>query len=169
MSESMSGGDSAEPNLVPILDMVFQLITFFMLVMNFKAATMDLGLKLPVVGSAAPVPTAPSDGAVVLNVDAQGTLKVAGTEVVDLERFAASEGLIAQLASKRASADYKPGDDLVTTVVIRADKETRFCKLYRVISSFQQQGFRRFQYMASRNHNGIAVDGIPQAPPTGPR
>ena len=27
----------AEPNLTPILDMVFQLITFFMLVINFKA------------------------------------------------------------------------------------------------------------------------------------
>ena len=35
--------------------MVFQLITFFMLVINFKAAEMDLALMLPVIGSAAPV------------------------------------------------------------------------------------------------------------------
>ena len=45
----------AEPNLTPILDMVFQLITFFMLVINFKSAEMDLSLRLPVVGSARPV------------------------------------------------------------------------------------------------------------------
>ena len=45
------------PNLTPILDMVFQLITFFMLVINFKAGQMDLSLKLPVVGSARPVDT----------------------------------------------------------------------------------------------------------------
>ena len=40
-----------------MLDMVFQLITFFMLVINFKSASMDLNLKLPVVGSARPVET----------------------------------------------------------------------------------------------------------------
>ena len=28
----------AQPNLTPMLDMVFQLITFFMLVINFKSA-----------------------------------------------------------------------------------------------------------------------------------
>ena len=39
------------PNLTPILDMVFQLITFFMLVINFKAAELDQTLTLPVVGS----------------------------------------------------------------------------------------------------------------------
>ena len=57
MSASMSHAAKAEPNLTPILDMVFQLITFFMLVINFKSAEMDLSLKLPVVGSALPLET----------------------------------------------------------------------------------------------------------------
>jgi biopolymer transport protein ExbD len=57
MSGSVPGGSqSAEPNLTPILDMVFQLITFFMLVINFKAAELDLSLQLPVIGSAKPLP-----------------------------------------------------------------------------------------------------------------
>ena len=43
MSASMSHGSSAEPNLTPILDMVFQLITFFMLVISFKTAAIDTG------------------------------------------------------------------------------------------------------------------------------
>ena len=45
---ALHSADRAEPNLVPILDMVFQLITFFMLVINFKAAETDTSLKLPV-------------------------------------------------------------------------------------------------------------------------
>ena len=53
MSE-LEGGEG-KPNLTPILDMVFQLITFFMLVINFKSASMDLSLRLPVVGTAKPV------------------------------------------------------------------------------------------------------------------
>ena len=52
MSGSVSSEITAAPNLTPLLDMVFQLITFFMLVINFKSAELDLALKLPVVGSA---------------------------------------------------------------------------------------------------------------------
>ena len=46
---------NCNPNLTPLLDMVFQLITFFMLVINFKSAELDQTLMLPVVGSARPV------------------------------------------------------------------------------------------------------------------
>ena len=48
MSGSMTDTSRCEPNLVPILDMVFQLITFFMLVVNFKATEVDRELTLPV-------------------------------------------------------------------------------------------------------------------------
>ena len=54
---SGGGANTAEPDLTPMLDMVFQLITFFMLVINFKSASMDLSLKLPVIGSARPLET----------------------------------------------------------------------------------------------------------------
>ena len=56
--------------------MVFQLITFFMLVINFKSAEMDLSLKLPVVGSARPVLGGDGAQLLVLNVksiEGQGT------------------------------------------------------------------------------------------------
>ena len=54
---ALHSADTAEPNLTPMLDMVFQLVTFFMLVINFQAASLDMSLKLPVVGSARPVET----------------------------------------------------------------------------------------------------------------
>ena len=43
MAGRLSQDVKAEPNLTPILDMVFQLITFFMLVINFKSA--EIGLE----------------------------------------------------------------------------------------------------------------------------
>ena len=55
MSGSVPGGEKVEPNLTPILDMVLQLITFFMLVISFKAAEIDQTLNLPVLGSARPL------------------------------------------------------------------------------------------------------------------
>ena len=62
--------EKSEPNLTPILDMVFQLITFFMLVINFKAAELDLSLQLPVLASARPLPEPGSNlKMLVLNVN----------------------------------------------------------------------------------------------------
>ncbi len=65
----MPAAEKAEPNLTPILDMVFQLITFFMLVLNFKAAELDLSLRLPFSGSAKPLPPDAQVKMLVLNVE----------------------------------------------------------------------------------------------------
>ena len=73
-----SSDKSAEPNLTPILDMVFQLITFFMLVINFKGAALDLKLQLPVLGSARPLDTQGQEDLLVLNIDAEGRLTIYG-------------------------------------------------------------------------------------------
>ncbi len=70
---------SAEPNLTPMLDMVFQLVTFFMLVINFKSAQLDMNLKLPVIGSARPVDTKGQQDLLVLNIDKTGQLTVYNT------------------------------------------------------------------------------------------
>jgi hypothetical protein len=74
------GDRGAEPDLTPILDMVFQLITFFMLVINFQGAALDQKLQLPILGSARPLDTKGQEDLLVLNIAADGTLKVYGFE-----------------------------------------------------------------------------------------
>ena len=147
MSGSMSSDASAEPNLTPMLDLVFQLITFFMLVTNFKARDLDLSLKLPVVGSARPVDTQGTEELLVLNVDSEGILKV-----FDIPRepvsYIAIEAKMSRAAAKRENPKFKPDDDLPTTVVIRADKKTSFSKLNLVIKACQDKGFRKFALKA---------------------
>ena len=70
---------NAQPNLTPILDMVFQLITFFMLVINFKAASLDMSVQLPVIGSALPTESGERD-VLILNVMPNGKLRMYGEE-----------------------------------------------------------------------------------------
>src|SRR5947209_15374885 len=75
MSGKMVGEISAEPNLTPLLDVVFQLITFFMLCINFSQDNYDQRVRLPVAGSARPVEVARAgEDRLVLNVDRQGRL-----------------------------------------------------------------------------------------------
>jgi biopolymer transport protein ExbD len=154
MSGSVSNEANAEPNLTPVLDMVFQLITFFMLVMNFKAASMDLSLKLPVVGSAQMVDTKGTVDLLVLNVDPEGRLRVYGQEKKDIQHYLQTEAMTSLLVAQHKYPDLKLGDELPSIVVIRADKATPFRLLNRIISTCQEYGFRNFALKAMNKSEG---------------
>lgn len=143
MTQSMSHAASAEPNLTPLLDMVFQLITFFMLVINFKSAAMDLSLKLPVVGSAGPVDTRGQEDLLILNIDSAGQLIVYGVPE-DIPAYIADAAKSSAAAARRANPKYQVGDDLPTTVVVRADRDISFGLLNVVIKECQTHGYRKF-------------------------
>lgn len=133
----------AEPNLTPILDMVFQLITFFMLVINFRGAALDLELKLPVLGSARPIDTGGTEDLLVLNIDSLGKLKVYNIEK-DVKSYIASEARVTTAKMLATDRKFKRGDELPTLVVVRADKGTPFHLFYDIIKTCQDHGFRRF-------------------------
>ena len=154
MSASISRGQSAEPNLTPMLDLVFQLITFFMLVINFKSAAMDMDLKLPVVGSARPVDNQGREDLLILNINSQGKLKVYGQAVDDVAGYIASEAQASLLAAHSEHPDLKSGDELPSTVVIRADRQTPFAMLNGVIAVCQKNGFRHFALKATNKEPG---------------
>ena len=147
MSGSLSHGSNAEPDLTPVLDMVFQLITFFMLVINFKTAAMDLSLQLPVVGSASPVETNGLD-LIILNIDKHGKMQVYGEDHSDIDGFIKTEAKASLVKARQANPDLKLGDDLPSIVVVRADRATPFKLLNRVIKACQENGYRNFSMKA---------------------
>jgi len=142
---------TAEPNLTPLLDMVFQLITFFMLVINFSSDNFDQRVRLPVAGSAKPIEGArASDERLTLNIDRDGNLlwggKILGIELAGQEIN--TQAQLIKLNLKSAGKKLKPGDPLPTTIVIRADKATPFSQLYRLITICQTNGFTKFSLKA---------------------
>jgi biopolymer transport protein ExbD len=146
MSAALHSSESAEPNLTPILDMVFQLITFFMLVLNFQSAALDMSLKLPVVGSARPVDTK-SEDLLVLNVNLKGEVIVYGMPR-ETGPYLKRE---ADMTRRKLASDnkiIKPGDELPTLVVVRADQKTPFDLLNKVLTDCQSNGFRKFALRA---------------------
>jgi biopolymer transport protein ExbD len=140
---------SAEPNLTPILDMVFQLITFFMLVISFKTAAIDTSVRLPVVGSAQPKQGETERNFAVLNIDADGNLRVFG-ETCDLEKYLTEEAV--HLRKTAATGDLsernaKSADaDLALAAVIRADRATSFGNMNRVLAACKAHGFRNVTF-----------------------
>lgn len=147
MAAQLSHEMKADPNLTPMLDMVFQLITFFVMMIAFKSAEIDFNLSLPVVGSARPVKTEGRTGVLVLNIDAAGNLRTT-QPIHDIDRFIRIQSQATLLANHMTPADLEGGGELPTTVVIRADRATSFGMLNRVIKACQQNGFRKFAMKA---------------------
>ena len=153
MARSTLDMSSAQPNLTPLLDMVFQLITFFMLVINFKDAALDQSLTLPVLGSARPLDTKGQEDLLVLNIDAEGQLKVYGV-VRDVKIYIADEARQEEARLKAKNTPLKPGEELPTMVVIRADRATRFNLLNEIIKTCQQHNYRKFALKAMNRREG---------------
>lgn len=143
-----------EPNLTSMLDVVFQLMTFFLMVMNFSQDDYDVRVRLPVAGSARPVEL-PKEGEdrLVLNIDRDGRLLLSGqsygTEQA-IKEIRTQASLI-RLNAKVAGKEIKPGATLPTTLVIRGDRATEFGQLYRLITACQNLGFKTFALKAQKD------------------
>jgi biopolymer transport protein ExbD len=148
---SVSGEISATPNLTPLLDVVFQLITFFMLVINFSNDNYDQRVRLPVAGSARPLDKGKvAEDRLVLNVNHDGRLILSG-QLFDQERGVREihfQADLIKLNAKAAGVKVDPAGGLPTTVVLRADRATPFSQLFRLITACQAEGFRKFDLKA---------------------
>src|SRR5215471_16413440 len=71
--------DKCEPNLTPLLDVVLQLLMFFMMCVNFVTEQVNEDIKLPYAQSARPMDKGEQD-VLFLNLDDQGRLIVLGKE-----------------------------------------------------------------------------------------
>ncbi len=154
MSASVSGEIKAEPNLTPLLDVVFQLITFFMLCINFSQENFDSRVRLPVSGSAKPVEAESATGApedrLVLNIDRQGHLLMLGKTmgIEDAIKQIKTEAKLIKENFEIAGKKVDPAKGLPTTVVVRGDRDTHFTELFQLITACQANGFRKFEFKA---------------------
>ncbi|MBY0396656.1 MAG: biopolymer transporter ExbD [Thermoleophilia bacterium] len=157
----MSGNPAhmkAEPNLTPLLDVVFQLITFFMLLINFSKDNYDARVKLPVAGTARPVDdgTKADDDRLVLNIDPRGNLLWGGQALPTSKATAQikREADLVKLNLRAGGIKYDAAKGLPTTVVLRADRDTPFSSFYSLVSACQANGFYKFSLKAMSGPSG---------------
>lgn len=152
MSGSVTTEVQAEPNLTPLLDVVFQLITFFMLVINFTSDNYDQRVRLPVAGSARPVEDTQrvSEDRFVMNVDRDGHLLEGGQVLILNEaiRVIKHQADLIKLNLKATGIKYEQGTGLPTTIIFRADKDATFASVLQLINACQTQGFHKFALKA---------------------
>lgn len=144
------GGDDskAEPNLIPLLDLVLQMVMFFIMVANFSEAENTREVQLPVAQSAQPRDKKNSD-TISLSVDRLG--RVLGLRDYPLTKQVEIQVALAdkfQDAAERAKREGHP-QDIKTKVVIRGDRRANFKEIWEVMREVRAAHFKRMELRAS--------------------
>lgn len=144
------------PNLTPLLDVVLQLITFFMMLVHFgtriEGAT-DL-VRLPVAPAALPTTDMELD-TLAIAVDVDGRLLVGSTaynpdQAARWFRDQAAARRSARGATPPPRVDGEPASELGTLVILRADRDASTGAVRRVMAAARREGFVRFSLIVLR-------------------
>ncbi|WP_435017290.1 ExbD/TolR family protein [Tundrisphaera sp. TA3] len=138
------GKETLELNLTPLLDVVLQLITFFMMLIHFgnQVEGESASIKLPSAPAALPAGDLALDRLIV-NIDARGHLL---DERADIDAKTSGDWWAEQARRRKAGMEAlgEGGGELSTVVVVRADKATTYGAVRGLLASAQANGFARF-------------------------
>lgn len=174
MADFSDEGGNVEPDLTPLLDMVLQLLMFFVISVNFKTAHFKYGVQLPVAQSAMPFESTDSSDLIInlkpyvsssMDPDAEG-LSVEEQEYRRRvrEKFSPGDGMARVprvdydmriielkfwLRTQFEFLQREAGGDaskVVATIILRADTSTNYEDVYNVMNLSKLAGFRRIKY-----------------------
>ncbi len=135
----------AEGDLTAMIDMVFQLIIFFMVLINFSQDDQNDKIKLPSSELAKP-PEAPLTFPIVLHLNANSVIYI-GTNVVTVETITPLLRTEIQLLSSR---NQSPKD---ANIIIRGDQNTPGGVVQDLIKKCQELGFEKFALRVREEQN----------------
>jgi biopolymer transport protein ExbD len=140
-----TGGANASPNLTPLLDLVLQLIMFFMITIDFvQRDRMNPEVDLPVSQKAMPLDRGPAHY-LFLNINKAGELigPARGMDAPSqFKRFLINEK---ERLMRDARAEGVKGE-IPIVVVVRGDKGATYRQIFRVVRMCSDAGFTRWQW-----------------------
>jgi biopolymer transport protein ExbD len=141
MARRSGGGPSkTEIDMTPMIDMTFQLITFFMFVMSFSEAEQDERVQLPLSQLAKP-----AEGVIERPITLQ--LTNAGT-VIYAGELVAVRDIGAYLEREKTVMIDENREPNTATIIVRADGRAKTGEVQDIIRICQEKGFERFALRA---------------------
>lgn len=137
------GGGNAEPNLTPLLDVVLQLLMFFMITVNFvNTDQINMDVKLPEAQSAVPLDPA-GENWVFLNLNQEGKLTGSLKHLDSLAKLKSFLQDEKKEFDRRARLQGKP--EAKVTIILRAHKETTYRSVWEILQTCNDAGIRSWQ------------------------
>lgn len=133
---SKQSSSSADTDMTPMIDMTFQLIAFFMVLMNFSDSDVNQDIRLPSSELARP-PEVPLESPLVLQLTARGTVLFSGDDipVKNMDRPLSREAEILRRTGKTPEK---------ATVVIRGDAGAKTGVIQELMRICQDHAFENF-------------------------
>ena len=126
-----------EGDLTPMIDMTFQLIAFFMLIINFSKVEKSEEIQLPLSELAKP-PEEPPDYKITLNLEEDGSIKLPDQVIDNLELV--KPLLIREINFAARQGVAKPN----IKVIIRADKNVKTGLVQQLMAKCQENELENF-------------------------
>lgn len=138
-------GRPAEGDLTPMIDMTFQLIAFFMVLINFTEADQNEEIRLPSSVLARP-PETPPEAPLTLQVTEQGEVLFGGSRL-NLDT------LRPQLIREREVMRRLDQNPAAATVIIRAHALSKAGLVQELVKLCQEIGFETFALRAKEEES----------------
>lgn len=142
-----------EPDMTPMIDIVFQLLAFFMFTINFTNTEQDQRVTLPASELAKP-PEAPYERPLTVHLTDRGEFIYAGAAYGSLAELRS-----ALLREKQIIERYALEKMNEVTIVIRADEDASTGLVQEVIQMCQELGFERFALRGKQTE--VRTIGVP--------
>ncbi len=149
-----------EMDMTPMIDIVFQLIIFFMLISDMSQKELEV-LVLPAAENATPDKPNPDDMRPVINIVADGSIYIKGEKFYDAEapdeykRVQQHLSLMASRMEKEPVNEDDPSSMKVPAdaVLVRADQSTPFHHIQKIMEICGTQGIQiwKIQLAASES------------------
>lgn len=114
-------------DFVPLADVLFNLLIFFLLASTIAQVEREMSVALPFANSAAPISSALRE--LVVNVDGTGRMVVAGREIEAEELRTMIKGLVAGNPEQKVS--------------VRGDRTTAYANIVRVLDICKAEGVQQ--------------------------
>lgn len=119
-------------NIIPMIDVIFFLLVFFMLFTTFKSSPTGIDLQLP----RAVTVSEQKNQNITFDIDSSGNIYYSGKKIT-LDQ-----------AKKAASEVYQKNKDVVA--IINADREVRYLHIISVMDNLRQAGIYKLALAADK-------------------
>jgi biopolymer transport protein ExbD len=141
------GQPDADPDLTAMLDIVLQILMYFIVTANFIDQEKNPTLELPVAQVAKPL----SDDRdyLAISIDKDGKLLILGESAKDLDtaRIWLDE-------KAHYFKDQSPDKTIRTAIKVRAHKDVDYDKVYEFMQLCKDKGFKRFSMQVTLGSEG---------------
>ena len=151
MSAPVGNEIKAEPNMTPLLDLVLQLVMFFMLVANFVMDQVNETIKLPTAIEAKALDKT-VDAYVILNVNQQGKVLLGRSEEANVLEGPVQvrqhmKNVFELDKARTKPADWEQGKGR-SVIILRAHKDCTYKMVHDVMQACRDAGYADIQLRA---------------------